>query len=219
MDYQFSGTKIQEFDQFFSLIDPLNHIYAAGTAANVTFSYDSDTALTSSNNPGFSNFETFSDYDDAGGSVSGSVGADTFSATTTDAIIADTTTPDFSDPLFPIILDGEFLIAGEFLDPTPGQRGTGFTGFDINGFELINLNLFAVGFFDSFATQDLPDMFGSNPSLNNGLQLTFRDLQDPADIHIINFIGSISKVPEPITLALMGIGLVGLELNRRRINC
>ena len=62
-------------------------------------------------------------------------------------------------------------------------------------------------------------MFGSNPFLNNGLQLVFRDLQDPAELHIINFIGSFSKVPEPITLALMGIGLVGLGLNRRRINC
>lgn len=210
VDYTFSGQIFSEFDETAQtgISDPAQRIYTDGVIGNLNLTYDSDTPLNSSDNPqfpGIANFGLYSDYLGAGAAVSGNLGADGFSASTADAAVADA-------PSGGGVLDGFFMFAGNTLQ---GSSGSGFSGFSINGFNLASFTLYTVSLQDFFLSQALPDEL-VNGQLATGLNLRFVNQQDPQDVHIVQLAGSITRVPEPLSIVLMTLGMGLLSVRRMR---
>ena len=210
VDYSFTGQVISEFDETANtgITDPAQRIYKNGGLGHLDFSYDSDPPLNSANNPpfaGISAFGPFSDYLGAGTAVSGSLGGDGFSASTADAFVADGSGAG--------VLDGFFLSAGQFPD---APSGSGFSGFSMSGFDLVAFTYFTVNLQDFFLSQALPDEL-VNGQLATGLNLRFVNQQDPQDVQIVRLAGSITGVPEPLSIVLMMMGMGLVSIRRLRI--
>jgi hypothetical protein len=206
--YEFAGSHLGEYNTDFSAAS--DYLFADGTSVNISFFYDNNTPATLTNVADGGDLQPFGLLSIYGGSTSnfvGNVDGQGFSAATGTTIVGNSNAGDTT------FLDGVFNVAGNL---NGNEVGTGFAGFDINGYSLKSLNIFYAGFMDLLSDQSLPPELSSPTP---GLYLIFADANN--NERIVNFAGSVlQKVPtpvsEPSSLVLLAGGLFGLAAFRHR---
>lgn len=208
--YEFIGTHSAELNAA-DLSIASDYLFADGTAINASFYYDSATPALLTNQLDSGDLQPFgllSIYGNSISNLSGSVDGYTLSAATGTTIVGNS---DVGDPTF---LDGVFNLAGTI---NGSDVGTGFNGFELNGYTLTSSNIFSIGFNDYLSNQSLPGELTSGP-INTGLNLIFADANH--NERIVQFFGAsispVASVPEPASLSLITAGIAGLLIYKRR---
>jgi len=202
--YEFVGTHFAEVNATdLSLVS--DYLFTDGTVVNASFFYDSNTPALLSNQVDSGDLQPFgllSIYANSTSNISGSIDGYSFSADTGTTIVGNSNVGDAT------FLDGVFNIAGTI---NGDVVGTGFSGFELNGYTLTSSNIFSVGFNDYLADQSLPATLTNGP-LNTGLNLIFADANH--NERIVQFFGGdikpVASVPEPSPLWLLMAGMLGL---------
>lgn len=198
--YDFTGFHAAEYDASGQLLSS-DYLFADGTPVTTSFFYDGNTPVTY---PDANPAPLFSELSLYVGSVSGITGNlldYSFSADSGATFVGNSNVGDST------FLDAVINEAGS---TDIFSFGTGFKGFDYNGFSLTAWNLQAVGGWDFLANDSLPSEL-TNGSYGTNLVLTFSDANKTERTTI--FAGSLNRVasvPEPSPLWLLMAGMLGL---------
>jgi hypothetical protein len=209
IQYQFSGTYVGESNVDQSVVAANDYLFGAGTLLASTFFYDNSAAAIATNvqdSGGLATFGLFSAYDGAISAVEGSVEGYGFNSVSGITLVAN------SNPGDTTYLDGVFNLIGS-VNADGLQAGTGFQGFALGDYTLQGVNFFRTGDANYLPSQALPDTL-SNSIYGAGAYLTFADTQH--NVRMVQFSGAIAEVPEPASGVLLGSGLIGLILSRRK---
>ena len=208
VQYEFAGAHLGEYNADFS--GASDYLFTDGTAVNINFFYDNSAPATMTDVADSGDLQPFGLLSIYGGSTSnfvGNVDGQAFGAATGSTIVGNSNSGDAT------FLDGVFNVAGNL---NGNDVGTGFFGFEVNGYSLKSLNIFYAGFMDMLSDQSLPAEL-SNPA--PGLYLIFADANN--NERVVNFAGSSltkipAQVPEPSSSVLLAGGLLGVAAFKHR---
>ena len=182
----------------------------SGLTVNGTFEYDSAATGTTGTVPAGFPTTGATIYFNSTANLSGSVGTNSFSDALGRTIVGNDVFGGINDFL---ALNADPLIGS----PAPPSE-FGFIGFDIAGFTLVNVRMFWIENLIAGAPDFLPDqnLPGALPGLVGRLALDFTPTASPGALSPVFFDGlTVTRVPEPTTLSLLALGLLGLAFRRR----
>jgi hypothetical protein len=198
--YDFTGFHADEYDATGPLLSS-DYLFENLIIDTTSFFYDGNTPVTYPNINPAPFFSELSLYDGSISGITGDLMGYSFSADSGATFVGNS---NIGDSTF---LDAVISEAGS---TDIFSFGTGFKGFDYNGFSLTAWNLQALGGWDFLANDSLPSEL-TNGSYGTNLVLTFSDANKNERTTI--FAGSLNRVasvPEPSPLWLLMAGMLGL---------